>query len=207
MAPFFFQLLEVPMLSPTTELEAINTMLSTIGESPVNAVEDTGNVDVVIARQILQSVSREVQARGWHFNTEINYTITPDSDGYLVLPKTVLKVDTVYPDSSKDVVVRGSRLYDREKHTYVFTDAVKVDMTILLTFDELPEVARNYVTIRASRIFQERVVGSDTLHAFNSQDEARAMVSLMEYEADTADLNVLSGNYSVYRILGDRPWV
>ena len=195
------------MLSPTTELEAINAMLSTIGESPVNAVEDTGNVDVVIARQILQSVSREVQARGWHFNTEINYTITPDSDGYLVLPKTVLKVDTVYPDSSKDVVVRGSRLYDREKHTYVFTDAVKVDMTILLTFDELPEVARNYVTIRASRIFQERVVGSDTLHAFNSQDEARAMVSLMEYEADTADLNILSGNYSVYRILGDRPWV
>lgn len=195
------------MLSPTTELEAINTMLSTIGESPVNMVEDTGNVDVVIARQILQSVSREVQARGWHFNTEINYTITPDSDGYLVLPKTVLKVDTVYPDSSKDVVVRGSKLYDRENHTYVFTDAVKVDMTILLTFDELPEVARNYVTIRASRIFQERVVGSDTLHAFNSQDEARAMVSLMEYEADTADLNILSGNYSVYRILGDRPWV
>ena len=195
------------MLSPTTELEAINTMLSTIGESPVNMVEDTGNVDVVIARQILQSVSREVQARGWHFNTEKNYTITPDSAGYLVLPNTVLKVDTVYPDSSKDVVVRGSRLYDREKHTYVFTDAVKVDMTILLTFDELPEVARNYVTIRASRIFQERVVGSDTLHAFNSQDEARAMVSLMEYEADTADLNILSGNYSVYRILGDRPWV
>ena len=195
------------MLSPTTELEAINTMLSTIGESPVNAVEDTGNVDVVIARQILQTVSREVQARGWHFNTEKNYTITPDSAGYLVLPNTVLKVDTVYPDSSKDVVVRGSRLYDREKHTYVFTDAVKVDMTILLTFDELPEVARNYATIRASRIFQERVVGSDTLHAFNSQDEARAMVSLMEYEADTADLNILSGNYSVYRILGDRPWV
>lgn len=195
------------MLSPTTELEAINTMLSTIGESPVNMVEDTGNVDVVIARQILQTVSREVQARGWHFNTEINYTITPDSEGYLVLPNTVLKVDTVYPDSSKDVVVRGSRLYDREKHTYVFTDAVKVDMTILLTFDELPEVARNYATIRASRIFQERVVGSDTLHAFNSQDEARAMVSLMEYEADTADLNILSGNYSVYRILGDRPWV
>lgn len=195
------------MLSPTTELEAINTMLSTIGESPVNAVEDTGNVDVVIARQILQTVSREVQARGWHFNTEKNYTITPDSAGYLVLPNTVLKVDTVYPDSSKDVVVRGSRLYDREKHTYVFTDAVKVDMTILLTFDELPEVARNCVTIRAARIFQERVVGSDTLHAFNSQDEARAMVSLMEYEADTADLNILSGNYSVYRILGDRPWV
>lgn len=195
------------MLSPTTELEAINTMLSTIGESPVNTVEDTGNVDVVIARQILQSVSREVQARGWHFNTEKNYNITPNSEGYLVLPNTVLKVDTVYPDDSKDVVVRGSKLYDRENHTYVFTDAVKVDMTVLLTFDELPEVARNYVTIRASRIFQERVVGSDTLQAFNSQDEARAMVSLMEYEADTADLNILSGNYSVYRILGDRPWV
>lgn len=195
------------MLSPTTELEAINTMLSTIGESPVNTVEDTGNVDVVIARQILQSVSREVQARGWHFNTEKDYTITPDSSGYLLLPTTVLKADTVSPDESTDVVVRGSKLYDRRNHTYCFTNAVKVDMLVLLTFDALPEVARNYITIRASRIFQERVVGSDTLQAFNSQDEARALVSLMDYESDTADFNILNDNYSVSRIIGDRPWV
>ena len=195
------------MLSPTTELEAINTMLSTIGESPVNTVEDTGNVDVVIARQILNSVSREVQARGWHFNTEKDYTITPDSSGYLLLPTTVLKADTVSPDESTDVVVRGSKLYDRRNHTYCFTNAVKVDMLVLLTFAELPEVARNYITIRASRIFQERVVGSDTLQAFNSQDEARALVSLMDYESDTADFNILNDNYSVSRIIGDRPWV
>lgn len=195
------------MLSPTTELEAINTMLSTIGESPVNTVEDTGNVDVVIARQILNSVSREVQARGWHFNTEKDYTITPDSSGYLLLPITVLKADTVSPDDGTDVVVRGSKLYDRRNHTYTFTGAVKVDMLVLLTFDELPEVARNYITIRASRIFQERVVGSDTLQAFNSQDEARALVSLMDYESDTADLNILSDSYSVSRIIGERPWV
>ena len=195
------------MLSPTTELEAINTMLSTIGESPVNTVEDTGNVDVVIARQILNSVSREVQARGWHFNTEKDYTITPDSSGYLLLPNTVLRADTVSPDDGTDVVVRGSKLYDRRNHTYTFTGAVKVDMLVLLTFDELPEVARNYITIRASRIFQERVVGSDTLQAFNSQDEARALVSLMDYESDTADLNILSDSYSVSRIIGERPWV
>lgn len=182
-------------------------MLSTIGESPVNTVEDTGNVDVVIARQILQSVSREVQARGWHFNTEKDYTITPDSLGYLLLPNTVLKADTVSPNDGTDVVVRGSKLYDRRNHTYFFTDAVKVDMVVLLTFESLPEIARNYITIRASRIFQERVVGSDTLQAFNSQDEARALVSLMDYESDTADFNILNDNYSVSRIIGDRPWV
>ena len=47
----------------TTELEAINTMLSVIGESPVNTVDGSGVVDAVLARQILHEVSRHVQSR------------------------------------------------------------------------------------------------------------------------------------------------
>lgn len=189
------------MLSPTTELEALNTMLSTIGESPVNTVEDNGNVDAVIARQILRATSREVQSRGWHFNTEKDYLVTPDSNKNLVLPNTVLRVDTVGSDQDTDVVVRGSRLYDRRKHTYLFDSPVKVDMVILLPFEDLPEVARYYITVRASRIFQQRVVGSDILSSFNSQDEMRAKVALEDYEGDTADHNILSDNYSVARVL------
>lgn len=199
-APFFFDL-RIPMLTPTTELEALNTMLSTIGESPVNSVEDNGNVDAVIARQILRATSREVQSRGWHFNTEKDYSVQPDSNKNLVLPQTVLKADTVSPDQDTDVVVRGNRLYDRRKHTYIFDKPVKVDMVVLLPFEELPEVARYYITIRAARIFQQRVVGSDTLSSFNSQDEIRAKVVLEDYEGDTADHNILSDNYSVARVM------
>lgn len=189
------------MLSPTTELEALNTMLSTIGESPVNTVDDSGMVDAVIARQILRATSREVQSRGWHFNTEKAYPLQPDDQGQLNLPATILRADTVETDSDIDVVVRGTRLYDRRNHTYVFNKGVKVDAVILLPFDELPEAARWYITVRAARIYQERVVGSDTLSSFNQQDELRALVVLQETEADNADYNILSDNYAVARVL------
>lgn len=189
------------MLTPTTELDAINTMLSVIGEAPVNTVEDNGIVDAVLALQILRSTSREVQARGWHFNTEKNYPLTPDTDGFLVLPNTVLRADTIDSSSDIDVVVRGNRLYNRRDHTFQFEKAVYVDMVILLEFDELPEPARHFITIRSARIFQERVVGSESLSAFTKQDEARAFVLLNEMEADTADYNILTDNYSVARVL------
>ena len=190
------------MLYPTTELEAVNTMLSSIGEAPVNTIEDNGVVDAVMARQILNSVSREVQSRGWHFNTEKEYTITPSyPDGEMVLPKTLLRIDTTSIDRDIDVVQRGQRLYDRRKHTFKFDTALKVDMIILLPFDELPEPARQYITIRSSRIFQERVVGSSELSNFSMKDELRALVALREMEAETADYNILTDNYSVARVL------
>lgn len=190
------------MLTPTTELDAINTMLSTIGEAPVNAVEDSGVVDAVLARQILHSVSREVQGRGWHFNFEKSFTLTPTyPEGEIRLPETLLRIDTVCSDRDIDVVQRGSRLYDRRNHTYIFDKSVTVDMVVLLEFEDLPEVARQYIVTRASRIFQERIVGSAELSQFTLNDEARALVVLKEADGDTADYNILTDNYSVARVL------
>lgn len=190
------------MLSPSTELDAVNTMLTTIGESPVSTVEDNGVVDAAIALQILRSVSREVQAKGWHFNTEKEYVLTPTYlDGELIVPKNAIQVDTVGEDQHIDVVQRGTRLYDRREHTYKFTKSVKVDMVVLLEYDELPEAARQYISLKAARIFQERVVGSQELSSFNRSDEARALATLQETDAENADYNILSDNYSVARVL------
>ena len=189
------------MISPTTELEAINTMLSTIGEAPISTVEDSGVIDAVMARQILGSVDREGQARGWHWHTDKGYPLNPNQEGECELPNGVLRCDTVTPDDQIDVVVRGKRLYDRRNHTYQINKVVRVDMVTQLPFEELPEAARQYITIRASRIFQERVLGSIELSRFSTIDETRALVTLKEMEADTADYNILSDNYSVFRVL------
>ena len=186
----------------TTELDAINTMLSAIGEAPVNTVEDNGVVDAVLARQILKSVNIEVQSRGWHFNTEKDFVLTPTyPEGEIHLPSNVLRVDTTEEYASVDVVQRGLRLYDRRNHTYQFDAALKVDMVLFLDFSELPEPACQYITLRASRIFQERVVGSPELSQFSLKDELRALVSLNDLEAENADYNILTDNYSVYRVL------
>ena len=61
----------------TTELEAVNIMLSSIGEAPVNSLS-SGLVDAELAQTTLHNVSREVQAAGWSFNTEYNRSYALD---------------------------------------------------------------------------------------------------------------------------------
>ena len=187
----------------TTELEAINIMLSTIGESPVNSLYEVhGVVDAVVAKSVLKEVSTAVQEEGWHFNIEKNFTLTPDFvNKEITIPSDCIQCDASGQDSERDVCVRGTRLYDRDNHTYIFDCPVTVDMVLVLPFEELPQAARHYITIRAARVYQQRVVGSETLGNFTEKDEVRARVGLRKFEADTADYNILKGNWSVTRIL------
>lgn len=180
------------IVTPTTELEAVNTILSNIGESPVNTLDDDDVADASIARTILNSVSREVQSRGWFWNTEIQYSLAKTANNELVLPANTARVDTVHSDQDKDLVQRGNRLYDRRNHTYSFTEAVKVDLVVLLDFEDLPETARRYITLRAARVFQERFLGTPTVSNFNEKDEAMALAVLQNDEADTGDYNMIS---------------
>lgn len=190
------------MLSATTELEAVNSMLTTIGESPVSSVDNSGVVDAAIANQVLQEVSREVQGRGWHFNTEVEFPLSPTfPEKEIRLPDNVLEVDSVGTDQRIDVVQRGKRLYNRKENTYQFDRPIKANMVIQLPFDELPQYAREYVVTRAARIFQKRTVGSAELDSFSAEDEMRMLVHLENAEARVADLNVFNGNYSINRVL------
>lgn len=60
----------------TTELEAVNTILSTIGEAPLNTLTGSLPVDGTIAKNVLSEVAREVQSQGWHFNTHNKVTLS-----------------------------------------------------------------------------------------------------------------------------------
>ncbi|WP_185961564.1 hypothetical protein [Telmatospirillum sp. J64-1] len=190
------------LLTPTTELEAVNSMLSVIGETPVNSLDDNGVVDAVIARQILAEVSREVQSRGWHWNTDKGFYLNITfPEGFIYLPANTLMVDSVGRYQNIDVVQRGQRLYDRRNHTYQFSRPIQVDIVRLLPFEELPQAARQYIMVRAGRIFQDRIVGSEALNGFNVADENRAWATLRAAETETADYNILSDHYSVGRVL------
>lgn len=187
-------------LQMTTELDAVNIMLATIGESPINSLDAAaGVVDAVTARSILSEVSVQVQEEGWHFNTDFEFVLTPASDGFIYVPGNAIEVDTSAYSRDYDVAIRGNRLYDRNGKTYTFTEDLKADITILLEFNELPQAARHYITVRSARVFQQRVVGSETLGNFTKEDEARALRSMRRYEARTADYNILTSNYSVMR--------
>ena len=176
------------MTALTSTLDAINMMLSIIGESPVNTVDDTGVVDAALAKQLLDETNREVQSKGWHWNTDKGYPLPANVDGEIILPSNTLKVDSV--NVAEDFVQRGSRLWDRRHHTYEIDRTILVDITRLLDFEEIPEVARAYISVRAGRKFQDRVVGSEVLSGFNQTDERRAWVTLLNHEADNADYSL-----------------
>lgn len=191
------------VLTPTTELEAINTILSVIGESPISSTSEISSVaDAVTAQSILSEVSRQVQTKGWHFNSDKQITLSPDAySGEITVPPNCLRVDTSGNDRDVDVVHRGTRLYDRIKHTYKIDKPLVVDMIVLLPFTELPQSARHYITIKAARIFQSRTVGSEALYQFTALDEKDALVDLKKAEGITGDYNILTGNPTVFRSL------
>lgn len=172
------------VISPLNELEAVNVMLGSIGESPVNKIT-AGLSEANLAKTVLLQTSRQVQTRGWYFNTEI-ITVAPDTEGHLYLPRNTLKVDSGF----EHIVIRGQRLYNRYNNTFVFDGSIKVGVVLGLGFDELPEVARNYITIRSARIFQDRTVGSTNLRGFTQQDEIEARVMLEETETENGNYNI-----------------
>jgi hypothetical protein len=182
-----------------TELEAVNVMLSVIGEAPVNTLTGAATVDVIQVKAILTQVSREVQSAGWHFNIEKDYPLVPNVNGEITLAANMVRVDADQVPEL-DVVQRGLRLYNRKDHTFQFQQTVKAEVIFLLPFDEFPQTARQFIVIRAARIFQDRMVGSDTLHGFTAVDEQKALADLKEAEGDTGDYTIFN-HYDAFRPL------
>jgi hypothetical protein len=174
----------------TSELEAINTLLAAIGESSINTLQDTGMEDVAQAKSVLDRISREVQTRGWHFNSEEQFPLLRDSDGRIPVPGNCLKL-SVNTDST--VVQRGARLYDKTNHTDIFTTGLTADVVFLLEWEDLPQSARQFIMIRACRVFQATIFGSETQYRFTVDEENVAKVLLEETEGETARYNVFTG--------------
>ena len=182
-------------LTKTNKLQAINTMLSAIGEPPVNSLA-AQRADSLIALTILDETTRDILSYGWQFNTDENVVMTPETTtGFLYISDSIVRVDIAYTDDTValEVVIRGNRLYNRLTSSYAFTEALTTTQVTLLDFDEMPEIAKRYITIRAARIFQDRVVGSSTLHAFEMQDEITALARLTEYENEVGDYSIFQG--------------
>ena len=178
----------------TTQLECINTMLSTIGEAPVNSLSGVLPLDASTAVNILNEVNREVQSAGWKFNTSWKVSLPRDVNNKLVVGTDVLHIEFNHLRESKssyDPVLRGNYLYNLAKESYTWDkDFEYVTVIYLLDFETIPEQARRYITIRASRIYHDRTLGSQAIHKYSLTDELGALALLKQTEADTADHNI-----------------
>ena len=162
-------------------------MLSTIGEAPVNSLTGSLPTDASMAKNILNEVNREVQSSGWKFNTSYKATLSRNTDNKIVVANDVMHIELnplLESKQSNDPVIRGAFLYNLAKETFVF----------LLDFETIPEQARRYVTIRASRIFHDRTLGANAIHRFSRQDELVALSILKQAEASVADHNIFNSS-------------
>ena len=185
----------------TTHLEAVNTMLSTIGEAPVNSLTGSLPTDASMAKNILDEVNREVQSGGWKFNTSYKATLSRDTNNKIPVANDVMHIELnplLESKSSNDPVIRGSFLYNLAKETFIFDkDFENVQIVHLLDFEQIPEQARRYITIRASRIFHDRTLGANALHRFSRQDELVSLSILKQSEASVADHSIFN-SYDQY---------
>ena len=177
-------------IKKATKLQAVNTIISNIGQAPVTNLE-SGNPLVEMAEQILDEITIAVLAEGWEYNMERGYPFTPDSNNQILIPDNVLSLDTK-PGDGTQTVIRNGKLYDRVEHTYEFTGQQKLDVTWLFDFEELPEAFKNYITIRAANVFAGRSVGSSEAVQFGQREETIARATLLEYDTQQANYTIFA---------------
>jgi len=187
----------------TTKLEAVNIIISVIGEAPVNTITGVSlPVTAIQAISTLDETSKAVQSEGWHCNTEHEYELTPDSvTSKITLPQNTLKFDLdplLYTDS--DPVQRGLKLYDRKNHTEIWTKSVKGSITFELEFEDLPEQLRHYITVKSARIFANRFIGTREIEGFTLREEVEAKARAIDSDSENADRTIFD-SYSVLRVL------
>ena len=180
-------------LAALTELDAVNEIISVIGESPLNTLEELKNVDAINALRILRSISRQEQARGWSFNIISEHTLTPDAytgrirwqDNYLFLKGS----------GGEKLVHSGDYVKDLSTGETTFNNPITCEAILLIPFEELPDVMRTYIVTKAAFKFQSRYFGDDSMVQITTQELPEAWMHLQEYEMDNNDYNILDNTY------------
>lgn len=139
-----------------TELSVVNDMLGLLGEAPVNDL-DSFHPMVPRALQTLRTTSGNLQGNRWWFNTEVIELVPQADTGHIMLPVDTLSVDpiTKLPRTTQ----RGSRLYNLDDNSFVFTTNVTCELRRDIPFDDLPNTARAAIAAQAQLAFQNPIDG------------------------------------------------
>lgn len=180
-------------LTAVTELDAVNEIISIIGEAPINTLEELRNVDAIKALQLLRATSRQEQARGWSFNIIPEHTLNPDvNTGYIRWHDNYLFLKG---SNGEKLVRSGDYIKDLTTGEITFTQPITCEAVLLLDFEQLPDAMRTYIVTKAAFKFQTRYFGDDSLAQINAQEIQEAWQHLQEYEMDNNDYNILDNTY------------
>lgn len=175
--------------TPRTLLEAVNELLAMIRVSSVMSLASENlNSDAADAKMALDAASVMVQSRGWYFNRETGFRIDPEAGtDFLYLPLNTLKVTLARCASGDRLVERGNRLYNPRTQNFKIPEGAVVDCVVGLPFEELPSVARDYVTAVAARSFGIPKLPTGATFRYTEEYVMNSLATLEQLDIDYAD--------------------
>ena len=178
-----------PTYAVSTELDAVNQILSSVGQAPVTTL-NLQNPEVAIPFNTLKEVSKEVQLEGWSFNVERKVKLSPSNE-QIRFPTNVLYYDSnEYHKGEFDLVRRNGVVYDRRNHTDKFTKNIYMDITWYWDFQDLPPAIQAYITARAARICAVKMISDANLQAMLEEQERMTRAFAIEQDCNQADYSM-----------------
>lgn len=180
-----------------TEIDAINKMLRYLGELPIPNSISLGDLpeghEALIAKQILEETSRELQEDRWWFNST-SMTFTPDTNGYIMMPPNFIGMY-----ANDKYILYGNDLYDKTQQTKLFTSPVTLDVLLELSFSDIPYIVKTLIVLRASKQLHTSLNGDET----TKQDLEKSIIeqSIKVNRENTRQLktNLIRGNRLIDR--------
>lgn len=176
-------------------LTVVNKMLGTMGEVPLNSLSDSHRL-LGAALEMLDSGSREVQAKSWWFNTD-TITLEPSSiDGSIYLPTDTRSIRVC----ARGLVQRGNRLYNTDTSSYIFESSETLEIVRQIPFDLLPEAASSYIGAQAIYEFQTLYDSDSTKSRQLAEKMMNAKMELNSEETRQRKVNLITGNSRLMRL-------
>lgn len=180
-------------------LEIVNEMLGSIGETPLNSLEESHPLISAGIQTIIRS-RRRLQAREWWFNVR-DTTLHPDAATQEVrVPNDATAVSLEHRD--RGIAQRGRRMFDSIKNTFEIGRPIKVRLHQNLELNELPMHALLYIAADATYMFHRdhdgdpdklRDLGNDRMMAWmdlKAEDTRQKKANLFENSRVAARLGL-----------------
>ena len=191
-------------------LDIVNACLATMGESPLNTLEEDHSYKAA-AEDKLRRSHEDLSSRSLWFNTEWVRVVPQADSKYIYIPQDVVGVDALSQCGMFRVAQRGRRLYDTGRNRYEFDKDIVIKIKRHLDFDLLPYEAQKFVRddsvlafqsdFDGDRIKYERLQGyrEQSRRDLNAEDVRQMRFNLLRRHS-VRTLQVEQFNYS------GRPW-
>ena len=181
-----------PNIAVSTELDAVNQILSSVGQAAVTTL-DMQNPEVFAVVTALRNTDKQVQSEGWSFNSISGKKFSPDAASKKIqVPIDVLQM---YVNKEKhydkyNIVRKEGYLYDKYSCSHEFEEDIYMDVIYLRAFGDLPPAFQAHIIAKAARISAIRLVGSSELVQLLAIDEEMTKTAMLDYETKQGDYSI-----------------